>query len=494
MSELIAIASDFRDLADRFNRSAANGAKLKHIATNLRDNAGKAGRLMYRAIQLGAFPKEHTKANGQWWDISIGRWPGGGLVKPTHEGEATHPAKAKWNAAIGFTSAPVTEADFLMGWTFAISSWLYKAFPARFRSRANEWDFSHVKMDEQGRPCDREGKPLRLRFVVDGKPIPDDLLNESERAALLELPQPMPPAIVERLDNAMPGWKRWGWKLDPVVMVEREYDEADAMEHSRIRCEVYADACKVLAELIEQADSALPTYPSQRIAPMTFLDMAARFDDLVDSEPNTPDDEAWCSIKRLGAQACDLLAELRIEAMPGALPPHFADHNSPMADRQLKRWRWWQTYVIGLSTMFPSRLPGGMTLSGGVLTQHAPGVSGCSWPAHRWRAFARDIAAACRLLDEIHRARQSEAVASPAAVADEKEWLRFVDAERVTGINRGTIKRAADAKEIEDNDKEGDERRIRSASFTRWAINRATKGDEPETEAQVEDKWRKAGR
>ncbi len=259
MPELTAIASDFRDLAGRFNRSAAQCAKVTHIATNLQDNAGKAGRLLYRAIELGAFPKEHAKQNGQWWDAKVGRWPGGFLAAAVDDKRPSAKLMRKVSAAVcGVKATPADDAVFRLAWTVAVGSWLFQAFPARFRCKANEWDFAHVKTDERGRPCDREGKALRYHLFLDDKPIPDDFLSESDYAALLRFPPlPMPPAIVERLDQAAPGWKKWEMKLDPVVMVEHEYDEADAMEHSRIRCEVYADACKVLAELIDQAAATM---------------------------------------------------------------------------------------------------------------------------------------------------------------------------------------------------------------------------------------------
>lgn len=154
---------------------------------------------------------------------------------------------------------------------------------------------------------------------------------------------------------------------------------------------------------------------------MTFLELAARFDDLVKAEPDLSTDEAWKTIKRLSVQIVDLWDELGFEPINGLKPPAFDDRGDGFTARQKRRWSWWRTRVTALAHVFPSRIAGGFALSGGdvVETSEAPGVSALvgNWPRARWRAFAHDFAAACRLLDEIHRTRQAEATANNYAAA-----------------------------------------------------------------------------
>jgi len=74
-----------------------------------------------------------------------------------------------------------------------------------------------------------------------------------------------------------------------------------------------------------------------------------------------------------------------------------------------------------------------------------------------------------------------------------KPRLTFADGERMTGINRGTIKRAADKGEIQCNGREGRKRWMKTASFTVWALNRARRGETQESNEAVERKLRDAG-
>ena len=74
-----------------------------------------------------------------------------------------------------------------------------------------------------------------------------------------------------------------------------------------------------------------------------------------------------------------------------------------------------------------------------------------------------------------------------------KGWLKLVEAERVTSINRGTIARAADSGDIADNKKKGRERRVRTDPFTEWALRRAEKGETEESAEAVKRKMQDAG-
>ena len=64
----------------------------------------------------------------------------------------------------------------------------------------------------------------------------------------------------------------------------------------------------------------------------------------------------------------------------------------------------------------------------------------------------------------------------------------------MSGINRGTIWRAAQAGQIKNNGKAGNDLRLDAEDFTRWCSERAKRGDKPETDAEVERKFKKASR
>ena len=66
-------------------------------------------------------------------------------------------------------------------------------------------------------------------------------------------------------------------------------------------------------------------------------------------------------------------------------------------------------------------------------------------------------------------ASEAGGVLNDTSEADDGErWMRFIDAEQMTEINRGQFQRAADAGEIPDNGEVGRKRRIDRAAVTRW--------------------------
>lgn len=71
---------------------------------------------------------------------------------------------------------------------------------------------------------------------------------------------------------------------------------------------------------------------------------------------------------------------------------------------------------------------------------------------------------------------------------DDSRWMRFIDAENITGINRGVISKAASKGEILQNGKPLRDRRIDRGSFTRWAEKRASKSEQQESDAAVQRK------
>jgi len=71
-------------------------------------------------------------------------------------------------------------------------------------------------------------------------------------------------------------------------------------------------------------------------------------------------------------------------------------------------------------------------------------------------------------------------------------WIKLVDAEVISGINRGNISRAADRGEIADNKLTGRDRRIDRVDFSRWQEQQAKKQDRVETAKEVERKLKRA--
>jgi len=76
--------------------------------------------------------------------------------------------------------------------------------------------------------------------------------------------------------------------------------------------------------------------------------------------------------------------------------------------------------------------------------------------------------------------------------ADEGDWLTISEAERISGINRGTISRALDAGSLKGNGKAGRARRINGNDFIRWQLERASNAEPFETDAAVKRKLKAA--
>lgn len=135
----------------------------------------------------------------------------------------------------------------------------------------------------------------------------------------------------------------------------------------------------------------------------------------------------------------------------------------------------------------------------------APGfhafLNGCVWI---WRCgneptgeFDRSfVCRGCALLikhiqTQLKRLEKPTPVVDPLPTPDREHWLRFVEAERITSIARGTLKRAADGGELIDNGMTGDDRRIDAGSLCRYALERAQRPEPTETPEQVNRLFKK---
>jgi hypothetical protein len=78
--------------------------------------------------------------------------------------------------------------------------------------------------------------------------------------------------------------------------------------------------------------------------------------------------------------------------------------------------------------------------------------------------------------------RQSKRVSDQGAA--QVRWITISEAARISGINKGTIGRAADTGELLDNGKKVRERRIDAQAFVQWQLSR-TKSEPAESDAQV---------
>lgn len=227
-------ASAFRRLSKRFEEYRQQDARAAHLSVDLAESKVRSGRLLVEAIDAGAFPKSMSEQNGEWWDRTIGRLPGSVLtISPDgfrwRKGEPPPGENPEFVAA---ASKPLDPAQLARCWTFAIGSWLVPKFPSRFRHNAAGKDWTHVLVDgETGRPMDKDGKVLRGRWFKDGKPLPYDF---------------------QWAPDLRDGNYEWRLEGEP-AMEHEKYDEADWLHHLRTRAEVYAEACQLLADLVERS-------------------------------------------------------------------------------------------------------------------------------------------------------------------------------------------------------------------------------------------------
>jgi hypothetical protein len=201
---------------------------VNHLKTDVGQSAIQAGRLLIRAIDADAFPKSRKKKNGDWWDRSRGRVPGGPVaVFGSIDWAPGQPAPDRSPKYLAAVTKPSTAAQFQACWTFAIGSWLVRSFPDRFRHGAAEADWRHAVLDAVGCPVGRDGKPLTGRWYKNGKRLPKSF---------------------EWSPDCGGGYT---WRREGEVAYEKDsYDQTDWLARLRIRAEVYADACLALADLL----------------------------------------------------------------------------------------------------------------------------------------------------------------------------------------------------------------------------------------------------
>ncbi len=227
--ELQRIARDFRRLSRRFHDYARRSRKVSHLDVNVCASAVQAGRLLVAAIDGGAFPKSSRKKNAEWWDRREGRVPGGPVaVLGSLRWKKGEPSPEQAPEYLATAAGLLDAKQLALCWTFAVGSWLVRAFPDRFREGAASWDWTHILTDDEGHAIGTNGKRLVGRWYKNGKPLPRNFKGPRRGAV-----------------------GRYGWRLKgQLVRREELYDEADWLERLRIRAEVYCDACLVLSELI----------------------------------------------------------------------------------------------------------------------------------------------------------------------------------------------------------------------------------------------------
>lgn len=196
--QLRLIAREFFLLAERFEQWSRS-SRIQHLSVHLAANHVRAGRLLEQAAKAGGFEGESYWRNGE----------------PAHFNFSQR-------------TSPPDDEHWCLLWIFAIGPWLVKRFPDRFRKNAHAWDWKYVATDESGHPVDKNRRPLRGRWYKNGKAMPRGF---------------KPPSGGNRAG--------YSWRLEGELAWSTDfYDEADALEHQRVRAEVYADACRVLADFI----------------------------------------------------------------------------------------------------------------------------------------------------------------------------------------------------------------------------------------------------
>lgn len=210
------IAKTLRKLSDDIAREIDRSDEPHHLAVLVYQIHGQAGRLLYEAIKAGAFPLKRSKENGGWWDAKAGRIPG-----------LPFPGKP--------VKAPESDIEYAIFWVFAIGSWLVKAFPSRFPPEAAGWDWKHIATDPEGRPIGKDGKPLKWRWCDKrtGEVLPENTTWDDIKAN----------GHPEHYEGSLDG---------ETVDVTDFYSDKDFSFHNRTQLRIHAEACLLLAELIEE--------------------------------------------------------------------------------------------------------------------------------------------------------------------------------------------------------------------------------------------------
>jgi len=284
------LAREFLRLSGRFDRFVSLSEKVRHLAENVHQCAVQAGRLLVSAIDAGAFPGSARERNGDWWDRRIGRVPGGPFAIPgTFQWKLGDPLPHQAPAYLVAAAGAFDAQQFSAVWMFAVGSWLVRDFPDRFRDKARSYDWSQILTDKAGYPIGKNGKRLEPRWYKNGKLLPKSFEYAFQK------------------DGA-----NYSGRLNGrLVLREELYDEADWLAHLRIRAEVYSDACRVLAELIdpdEVASSHLTSIPIQYVTRSQFAAIVSRsprtFERIKDLPPpaiaggmGKPSEWIWSDIK-----------------------------------------------------------------------------------------------------------------------------------------------------------------------------------------------------
>lgn len=202
--DLARIASDFDLLAGRFQEYADRAVKPEHLSADLQDSAVRAGRLLQKAAGARAIERD------PWWRAATAR--------PRHRRFESHADRFRWL------------------WRAAVGLWLVKQNPHEFRNGAAGFDWAEIATDNDGRPVGKDGEPLTERRYLNGVPLSDDSCDK---------PPTLQPGDVyeQRLEGEF-------------VFREDSYDEADWLKRQRDRAEVYEDACRLLAKLIDTSHAS----------------------------------------------------------------------------------------------------------------------------------------------------------------------------------------------------------------------------------------------
>jgi excisionase family DNA binding protein len=111
-----------------------------------------------------------------------------------------------------------------------------------------------------------------------------------------------------------------------------------------------------------------------------------------------------------------------------------------------------------------------------------------------WAADLRRLADLGTERSGVFGDRAVEAGAPPPAKGEQKDdnWLTVSQAAKLSGIDKGTISRLVDRGDVKSNGETGRKRRIDSADFSRYLLQRSESPERAESDEAVERKLRKA--
>lgn len=229
-------------MANELNNARWHCQKTHHVMVHAARAATRAGRLALECVNARYVPNwASLRANIHYTlAASSGRLKGS-------KGEIKVATDGRWHVRLDADPIdtdkpiPVHELDENAFWgllMFPIIGWLRSRYPHAFKAGAGAFDWKAIRCDNKGRPVGKDGKALGW-------------------------------TVTEHVDPAS-GKKTISKQRDgEFVLVTDGYDELDWLEHSRARVGDWADACRLLSQLVTMKRNGSNTAKRARSTKLT---------------------------------------------------------------------------------------------------------------------------------------------------------------------------------------------------------------------------------